>query len=133
MAGILEALERQLAGGNRWVPREIQSSLKVVFVAEASGSAPEERRNRDFVDSIAKAMSLSAQDYLLSSPQDLQAARLWIFFGDLPVHDVHGEQIIKAEKIIKTEVIGKLIDSVPLKKDLWARLKGLKDSGFFSS
>jgi hypothetical protein len=127
VAGILEALERQIAGGNRWVPREIQSSLKVVFVAEASGSAPEERRNRDFVDSIAKAMSLSAQDYLLSSPRELQAARLWIFFGDLPIHDV------RAEKIIKTEVIGKLIDSVPLKKDLWSRLKGLKDSGFFSS
>jgi len=107
--------------------------MKVVFVAEASGSAPEERRNRDFVDSIAKAMSLTAQDYLLSSPRELQAARLWIFFGDLPVHDVHEKQIIKAEKIIKTEVIGKLIDSVPLKKDLWARLKGLKDSGFFSS
>ncbi len=114
-------------GGTRWFPREMSSLIKVVFVAESSGSAPEEQRNRDFVDSIAKAMGLSSQDYCLSSPRELQAAKVWIFFGDLPVQEVH------AEKIIKTEVIGKLIESLPLKKDLWARLKGLKESGFFSS
>ncbi len=96
-------------------------------MVDSSGSAPEQQRNRDFVESIAKALSLSAGDYLLGSPREIQAAKLWVFFGELPVQDV------RAEKIIKTEVIGKLVESLPLKKDLWARLKGLKDSGFFNS
>jgi len=123
MSALLEALERELEFGSRWIPRPRPSEFKVAFVAEAETEAPLKRRNQDFVDSIAKALGLGGSQYALVSPGAVPSAHLWIFFGDLPVFDV------KAETIIRSEPIGKLVESVALKKELWIRLKAIRDSG----
>ena len=98
----------------------------VAFVVERETSAPEESRNKDFVDSVARALDLLPGQYVLTYPERVPEARLWVFLGDLPVFEV------KADKLIKTEVVGKLVESVALKKELWLRLKALKESGLLT-
>ena len=126
MSALLEALERELEFGSRWIPRARPFEFKVAFVAETETEAPLKRRNQDFVDSIAKALGLSSSQYAFVSPSSVPSAHLWIFFGDLPVFE------IKSEKTIRSEPIGKLVESVALKKELWMRLKALRDSGLLN-